>query len=329
MIKTTIYKIEWVMRKIGKIYYCIYFLLIIISCRQADTVQSPFVQIKKLDYPSASAVDYHDGKLYIMGDDAPGMIILDTNFNTIDSASIVLHSGKRIPKDTKPDLEASAIYSVNNEPLIFLFGSGSLDPYRNSGWKYNLAAKSKDNVYLQPLYSKIKQAGIEQINIEGAAVVAGKLILVNRGNKGYPFNQLISIDESFLTNDTNYQVAIIPFETQKDTALFKGISGLTYSKQNDKLIMTVSTEDTRNAYDDGTIGKSYLWIIDNVSRKSNSTTIRPDKVIDLEELDSRFKNQKIESATVIEETRDFIRLVLVADNDDGSSTIFKMTILSN
>ncbi|HET9744234.1 MAG TPA: hypothetical protein VFP97_00895, partial [Chitinophagaceae bacterium] len=305
---------------------CVFTLLMIASCREPDIVQSSSVEIKKLNYSSASAVEYYDGKLYIMGDDAPNMIVLDTVFNTIDSATIVLHSGTRIPKDTKPDLEASAIYSGNNETLIFFFGSGSLDPYRNSGWNYNLRAKTKDNVYLQPLYAKIKQAGIEQINIEGAAFVAAKLILVNRGNKGYPYNQLIGIDESFLKNDSSYKVAVIPFEIQKDTASFKGISGLTYAKQSDHLIMTVSTEDTRNAYDDGTIGKSYLWIIDNISAKLVPGTIKPDRIIDLEEIDSRFKSQKIESATVIEETKDFVRLVLVADNDDGSSTIFKMSI---
>ncbi len=313
------------MRKPGKICFYIFILVIVASCRQKDS-EFRFIEIKKLDYPSASAVEYHDGKLYVMGDDAPNMIVLDTNFSIIDSTTIILHSGNRIPKDTKPDLEASAIYSVNNETLLFLFGSGSLDPFRNSGWKYNIQAKTKDNLYLQPTYAKVKQAGIEQLNIEGAAFVSGKLILVNRGNKGYPYNQLISIDESFLKNDSSYNIAIVPFDLQTDTALFKGISGLTHAKQTDQLIMTVSTEDTRNAYDDGAIGKSYLWIIDNISGKLNSGDIKPDQIIDLEEIDSRFKSQKIESATVIEETKDFIRLVLVADNDDGSSTIFKMSI---
>jgi hypothetical protein len=314
------------MRRIGKIYYCTLTILIIVSCRETDTAQSSSLQIKKLNYPSASAAEYYDGKLYILGDDAPNMIVLDTLFNTVDSATIVLHSGTRIPKDIKPDLEASAIYAANNETLIFFFGSGSLDPYRNSAWKYNLTAKTKENVYLQSLYARIKQAGIEQINIEGAAWVAGKLLLVNRGNKGYPYNQLISIDESFLRNDSSYKVAVIPFDIQKDTASFKGISGLAYAKQSDRLIMTVSTEDTRNAYDDGTIGKSYLWIIDNISAKLVPGTITPDRILDLEAIDSRFKSQKIESATVIEEAKDFVRLVLVADNDDGSSTVFKMNV---
>ena len=49
-------------------------------------------------------------------------------------------------------------------------------------------------------------------------------------------------------------------------------------------------------------------------------------MIDLEFSDARFKGQKIESATVIGETGDLIHLAMVADNDDGSSTVFKMSI---
>ena len=33
------------------------------------------VQIKKLDYPSASAIEYYDGKLYLMGDDATKLLV--------------------------------------------------------------------------------------------------------------------------------------------------------------------------------------------------------------------------------------------------------------
>jgi len=54
----------------------------------------------------------------------------------------------------------------------------------------------------------------------------------------------------------------------------------------------------------------------------------PDEVIDLKSIDPRFTDQKIESACVTAETKDFIYLVLAADNDDGSSTLFKMKIKS-
>ena len=279
------------------------------------------VQIKKLGYPSASSIEYYDGRLYLMGDDATNLLVLDTSLNTIDSVPLLSYPGKRIPKDSKPDLEASALNADN----LFMFGSGS-SPYRNTGLKYNLKTKDTAPINLEPLYLKVKDSGIEQINIEGACFVSGKLLLVNRGNKGYPHNHLIIIDEKFLNNDSSFQIVVLPFARQKDIDQFKGISGLCYAKESDKLILTVSTEDTKNSYDDGTIGKSYLWIIDNISTRIDNKTLGTKRVIDLEYIDARFKGQKIESATVMSESDKFIQLAMVADNDDGSSTVFKMSI---
>ncbi len=292
----------------------------IFSCKGKDIMS---IQIKKLtSYPSASSIEYYDGKLYLMGDDATKLLVLDTNLNIIDSIPIISYPENRIPKNIKPDLEASALKGDN----LFLFGSGSLPLYRNFAWRLNLKTKDNDSINLEPFFLKAKNLGIEQINIEGACFVPGKLILVNRGNKSYFHNHFIITDEKLWTNDSSFQMSIAPFEIQKDTALFKGISGLCYAMQSDQLIMTASTENTRNSYDDGEIGKSYLWVINNISTKLNNKTFEPDRIIDFEEIDPRFKKQKIESATVISETKELINLVLVADNDDGSSTIFKLSI---
>jgi hypothetical protein len=213
-----------------------------------------------------------------------------------------------------------------NGDNLFLFGSGSLSPHRNFAWKHNLKTKDNDSINLEPLFLKIKELGIEQINIEGACFVSGKLILANRGNKGYPHNHLIITDEKFLNNDSSFQLFVIPLAPQKDTASFKGVSGLCYARESDQLILTVSTEDTRSSHDDGAIGKSYLWIINNISTKIIDRALGNKRVIDLEYIDSRFKGQKIEAATVIKETDKLIYLALVSENDDGKSIVFKMSI---
>src|SRR5258708_422289 len=141
------------MRKSKTIYFiCIFSLmLLIISCGSKNSM--PGIQIKKLNnYPSASSIEYYDGKLYLMGDDATNLLVLDTSLNIVDSIPLISYPGHRIPKDVKPDLEASALYADN----LFLFGSGSLSPYRSSGWKYNLKTKDKDSINLEPLYLKTK-----------------------------------------------------------------------------------------------------------------------------------------------------------------------------
>jgi len=304
-------------------FICIFLLtLLLIGCGNKNNMSS--LQIKKLEnYPSASSVEYIDGKLYLVGDDATNFLVLDTNLNIVDSIPIIANAARRIPKETKPDLEASAFNIDSNE--IFLFGSGSLSPYRNLAWRYNFQTRVKDSVSLENLYSQVKNSGVEQVNIEGACFLAGKLLLVNRGNNGYPKNHLIITDQNFWNKDSSFQISIVPFADQKYSP-FKGISGLCYAKESDKLILTVSTEDTKNSYEDGAIGQSYLWIIDNISTKLNRKTLGAKRIIDLEYIDSRFKGQKIESATVTGETNKQIHLVLVADNDDGSSTVFKMSI---
>jgi hypothetical protein len=104
------------------------------------------------------------------------------------------------------------------------------------------------------------------------------------------------------------------------------VSGLEYSVASDRLLLTVSTENTFNTMDDGAIGKSYLWIINNISTKKNMVAVNPDKVIDLEEMDLRFKGHKIESVCIIWENKKEMQLALVADDDKGSSILFKVDL---
>ena len=114
--------------------------------------------------------------------------------------------------------------------------------------------------------------------------------------------------------------------SNSDTSVFNGVSGLSYAPKTDKLIMTVSTEDTRSVYEDGAIGKSYIWIVNSITSKRNWKSINPNIIIELDSIDPRFKSQKIESVCVLKETKHFLHLLLAADNDNGSSTLFKLLV---
>lgn len=323
-----IYQISWIMQKLKMTFCCsiIILALIIFSCGKKNS--ATLSQVKKLNnYPSASGIEYINGRLFIIGDDANDLLLLDTGFNIKDSIPLYTYPEKRIPKDIKPDLESIALYRDNVGTEIFLFGSGSLSPHRNSGWRYNLGKKTKDSISLDSLYTAIKHEGIHEINIEGACFIPGFLVLANRGNKAYTKNHLIFAKRKFWekNNDNNVlNTALIGY--QEDSSSFSGVSGMTYVAKNDWLILTVSTEDTRNSFDDGAIGKSYLWIVKDISSKKKWRAINPDQVIDLSSIDQRFNDQKIESVCVIKETKNSLHLLLAADNDDGSSSIFKLII---
>ena len=281
-------------------------------------------EIKKLDhYSSASGIEYFRNHYYVIGDDANNLLILDEAFNPKDSIQLYSFSEKRIPKAIKPDLEA---ITVTKNGTLLIVGSGSLAPTRNTAWIIDPVTKQKDSIRLDIFYQRLKLNGLEEINIEGICSMPGSVVFSNRGSKGYPKNHLIFTNEDFLKDQTNARLIIVPVGSNTDSSFFNGVSGLAYSTKSDRLIITVSTEDTRNNMDDGAIGKSYLWIVKNISSKKGWKAINPDEIIDLDAIDTKFTGQKIESVCITKETAGFLHLALVADNDNGTSSIFRLIV---
>lgn len=281
-------------------------------------------EIKKLDhYSSASGIEYFRNHYYVIGDDANNLLILDEAFNPKDSIQLYSFNEKRIPKKIKPDLEA---ITVTKNGTLLIVGSGSLAPTRNTAWIIDPVTKQKDSIRLDIFYQRLKLNGLEEINIEGICSMPGSVVFSNRGSKGYPKNHLIFTNEDFLKDQTNARLIIVPVGSNTDSSFFNGVSGLAYSTKSDRLIITVSTEDTRNNMDDGAIGKSYLWIVKNISSKKGWKAINPVEIIDLEAIDPKFNGQKIESVCITKETTRFLHLVLAADNDNGASSIFRLIV---
>jgi len=299
------------------------FIIFSISCNSNKLE----VEIKQLSYPSGSGIEFYNEHFYLIGDDATSLLQLDNNFNVTDSIPLYDSVQGRIPKETKPDLEGITVINDKENPGLLIIGSGSLKPYRNTAWLIDPAKKEKSEFRVDSFYQRLSRQGLEVINIEGICAIPGYIILSNRGNKAYQKNFLILAQNDFLKNQSTIPVFIIQLNTTEDTSSFKGVSGLAYAPGSDKLILTVSTEDTRSAYEDGTIGKSYLWIINNISTKIKNESISIDSIIDLETIDNRFSGEKVESACIISENEKNIFLGLTADNDKGSSTVFKISIL--
>ena len=297
-----------------------------IFLQAACTSDFTFNSTKTLpDYPSGSGIACLNNKVYLIGDDADHLLIMDTAFNVIDTIKVFESQEKRIPKELKPDLEAAAVISSDPHKIL-LVGSGSLSPYRNSAWLIDASSNQKIQIDLKPFYTRLKGEGIDALNIEGITAIPGGMVLSSRGNKSFLANYLIFTAKEFWNNQDSALIKIIKAGTNNDTASFSGISGLEYSKASDQLLLTVSTENTYNSVQDGTIGKSYLWIINNISSKKNMIAVNPSKVIDLETLDGRFKGHKIESVCIISENKKEMKLAMVADDDKGTSILFRVTV---
>lgn len=309
-----------IMHKTFPFIFCLY---IFSSCKPGFVFNST-TTLK--DYPSGSGLSYLNNHIYLIGDDARYLLITDIAFNTTDSLNLFESPQKRIPKELKPDLEAATIVLVNKSPRILLIGSGSLSPHRNSGWLIDPVSKEKTLADLTPFYKRLKSSGIDALNIEGITSLPNSIVLSSRGNKSFPANYLIFTSNAFWNKQDSTELRICKVGTNTDTSSIQGVSGLEYSRSSDRLLLTVSTENTYNAIDDGAIGKSYLWIIHNISAKKNMMAINPNEIIDLEKMDKRFKGHKIESVCIVAENKKQMQLVLVADDDKGSSTLFNVTL---
>lgn len=283
-------------------------------------------EVKQLtSYPSGSAIAFFEDRIYLAGDDVPYMLVLDQSFNVVDSIRITADTSQRIEKDTKPDYEAIASIRYNRKPALLLLGSGSKDPYRNNA----LIVDGKDSAIrfkLDSFYAKLRQQHLKDLNVEGAAAIPGGLLLSSRGNKGFRKNYLVFASSSFYQSKDSSPVRLIKVGTNPDTSVFNGVSGLEYARKSDKLLLTVSTENTYDSYADGSIGKSYLWIINDITTRRRFSNINPDTILDLGQLDARFKGHKIESVCIIDESRTHLLLVFAADNDKGDTWLFKVRL---
>lgn len=272
-------------------------------------------------YPSASSIEWYNDKLFIMGDDAQYLIVLDKYYNTTDSIQLFTNTEKRIPKAIKADPEASTIIELQNTKHLLLVGSGSTEN-REKAFTINLTTNHTDTFSLSNFYTKIKAKDID-INIEGVASVHDKIAFANRANLTSKTNQLIIADSNFLLNE-NADFKII---SVNDTAkTIRGISSLTYLKEKDILILTATEEETINSYSDGTIGNSYIGFITGFYKKINSENITVDKWINLPELNSVFSKQKIEGLTIESLQNNKLILHLVSDNDNGESSLYKVQL---
>ncbi len=309
--------------KFTRILLLIYFTTCLISCKHSQVVE----HIQEFHhYPSASAVACYNSNVYMMGDDAPYCLVLDTSLVQKDSIPFFHSDLKKFPKESKPDLESATVVQYRDENQLLLLGSGSKSPQRDMAVLYSAKQKKADSIRLDTFFTRLRALGIGEINIEGCTKIPGRILLSNRGSLGNPRNDLIITNAAFWDNQLETAITAIRFGIQTDSSSFSGVSGLEYSSLSDRLIATVSTEATANAMDDGAIGKSYLWIVKNFSLKSKWKAINPDEVIDLEAEDPRFKGHKIESVCILAESLTVLHLLLVADNDNGSSTVFTLAL---
>ncbi len=279
------------------------------------------------DFPSGSAMEFFNGNIYLLGDDARHLHIMDNAYKPVSYISMFPGTEKRIEKKIKADIEASAIITYKKNYHLLALGSASKSQ-RERAFLFALPPKA-DTPFVtfdtDEFTDRLKDMDVAEVNIEGSAAIGNLLLMSNRGNKTNPDNLLFVTDTDFFEHQKTAPIRIIKVVLpQQDYPI--GISSLSYEPAGDMLFFTASIELTANAYDDGGIGDSYIGYIKSISAKLQNSTITPDALLNLAATDTVFKTQKIESLCFEKVEDNILTAHLVSDNDNGESSLFKVRL---
>jgi hypothetical protein len=275
-----------------------------------------YIESRSADsYPSGSTISYFDDRFYVMGDDAAEILVLDETMRELDRITIFTRGeSARLPKAFKADIESSLILSQNGTDSILFLGSGSVSPHRDSAFLFNPKTKAVRRMDMSAFYAQLREH-FSDLNIEAATSVGNSLLLGVRANGSHPDNYLVFanlIDDSFTI------ARRIKMDLPVNDA---GISGMDYDEERDILFLTLSSEATLNAYDDGLIGESFLAAVPNAKQALEETSLTVPSVYRLSDLHDELKTQKIESVSLMGRER---KLLLVADDDQGNTKFFTL-----
>lgn len=299
-------------------------LIILISCNDRSGIyyeKTGFLS----DFPSGSSLEHDNGRLYLSGDDASQMLVLDENWNRLDSCLLVPGASKRITKASKPDIEASTIIHINGKKHLALIGSAS---QQNRELVLLVPLPQLDSVVwvqVGDFYRSLNHISTGELNIEGACSVGNQLVMGNRGNTKNGVNSLLITDLRFFEHPDGAAARQIELQMPA-TPQFAGLSGLVYVPETDLLLFTASTEETSNSIDDGRIGSGYLGWISRFSTKMAQDKIESDGWENLAVIDPIFKKEKVESLCVSKAENNTYTIHMVSDNDNGTSRLFRIRL---
>jgi hypothetical protein len=283
-------------------------------------------------FPSGSSINFHHDNFYIIGDDSTNILVLNNQYEHLNSIHLFDHAEKRIPKVDKVDLEGSTVIMSDGVDTLLIVGSASrknrkriikvplTHPAETPNALEHSIMKTKDFV------KRIKTQGIEEVNIEGVTIVGSNLLLANRGNRTNQQNHFFLTTNNFWEHQDTADLQIIKLDVPPQQSGNLGLSEICYLSGHDILFLTMTSENTSNAYDDGEIGDSYLGFINHASTKLKEGHLTIDVLLNLTEADPDFKGQKIEGVCVETADEDLMVLHLVSDNDLGESTLFKIEL---
>jgi hypothetical protein len=228
---------------------------------------------------AASAVVRRGDFTYVIGDDELDLAVFRLaagepgELRPVFAGELPAEQGER--KRRKPDLEAlTAMPPFEGAPYGGLLGLGSGSKRsRDRGFFWELGADGALEgeprpIDLRPLYEALR-GEIEELNVEGAAVLGGRFALFHRGNAAESENAVAELSLERVLESLTGDQDLDPHELERIAAYDLGeLDGVRLSFSDataltdDLAVFTASAEGGGSSYDDGSIHGSVVGTID-------------------------------------------------------------------
>lgn len=221
-------------------------------------------------------------------------------------------------KHLKPDLEAACRLILGGAPAALLLGSGSLRA-RMRGVLVEEHTRRRAHADLHPLYRRVAVVlgiPVEQLNLEGACVVADSLRWFQRGNVhlGLPSASvdvgLAALVDAIRGDASSAAVPVDAPQTYEFGGAGHAALAVTdaLALPDDRVLVAVAGEDTPDAVDDGPVIASALVLLDGPRVVASGPLPRRSSAPD-----------KVEGLALVDIRESTAQVIAVVDADDSST----------
>lgn len=289
------------------------------------------MKIKLLDHKhipgfnSGSGLEFHQENLYLTDTGSNEILVLSQNWKEIDRIPLFGTKGNLNNSEHK-DLEAATIVEINSIPRLLALGTDIHEAKHNKAVLLNLDDRTREDFTIDEFDARLKVFGLDQLNIRTAAIVLGKLVLGNRGNAGTAENNFVVTDIDLWKKQDTEEISLLPVKYPEDTPEGILLSGMSYSPENDWLILTFISETGQSGNGETPLPTSYLGLVENASRKVARKQVKINELIDLSEVSKHLVGQEIKATCIQSDKSGKVKLYMVADHTEGGTQIFKIRI---
>lgn len=223
-------------------------------------------------------------------------------------------------------LKPAVFVKDNKQTALLLLGSGKGED-NNGGILFNIKARTSESVDLSVFYDRIRQAGIPDLDLNSATLLNDKIVFSNStGIEAGSESRLIFTSGDFWKKQGNSDIFKAKVEWEQLAGLNPIITAITYSYENDWLIVAAVAMRPVGEGESGGAKDAYLGIIENAYRKSDRKRIRVNEAIKLTDVDPIFEKQVIESISIHADKEKKLKLHLVSSDEAGAGYLMKVRL---